>query len=81
MPRWLYQANDWEGGVEGRVAEHEPAVVDRDRDVVEHQGEDHLYDSDDKASVDDKLAHYRGALVGLAPVPEEELLQCLELEY
>ena len=56
-------AEDGEHGVDGGVAQHQVAVVDRDGDGVEDQGEDGLDDRDYQSSMDDELSHDRGVLV------------------
>lgn len=69
----------WEGGVEGRVAEHEHAIVDRNGHVVEDDREGHLKDGDNEPSVDHELAQSGSPLVGVSTVPEEDLLCVFEL--
>jgi hypothetical protein len=60
---------DGQAGVEGRVAEHEHAVVDGDGDVVEDYGEGHLEDADYEAAVDYELAESGGSLIGVPAMP------------
>lgn len=72
-------AENGEHCVDGCVAEHEVAVVDRNGDRVEDEGENALDDGDDKSTVDDELGHDRSVLVGESSVPQDKPREVLEL--
>lgn len=70
---------DGQRGEERGVADHEVAVVDGDGRVVEGQAEAELHHGDQHAAVDDELRERAGAVVAEAAVPEEQVLEVLEL--
>ena len=45
-------------GVQGRVADHEPALVERNGRKVEYGGEHGLHDGYDEPAMDDKLRQF-----------------------
>jgi hypothetical protein len=49
------EREDWQGGVDRGITQHEEAVIDGDGDEVEQNDEDSLDDRDDHATVDNKL--------------------------
>lgn len=73
------EAEDGEGGVYRGVADEEPVAVERVGLELRGDAVHGLADGDDQAAVDDELGQLGAALVRVAPVPDEEFGQVVEL--
>jgi len=69
---------DGQTRISRRVTQHQHAVVDRNSDEVENEGEDGLDHRDNETAMDDELGENGRALVRQATVPQDKPAKLLE---